>query len=78
MEASGWSPATPDRPHAPVLRARVPPELPLMHFTLSVDTRAAVACHDLTAELNARVEASGLEEGRGCWWPWPSTPPRPW
>ena len=34
-----------------------------MHFTLSVDTRAAVACHDLTAELNARVEASGIKEG---------------
>ncbi len=34
-----------------------------MHFTLSLVTEAAIACHDLTAELNARLEASGLQSG---------------
>jgi len=34
-----------------------------MHFTLSLATEAAVSCHDITAELNARLEASGLQSG---------------
>ena len=34
-----------------------------MHFTLSLATEAAVACYDITAELNAFLEATGLQEG---------------
>jgi secondary thiamine-phosphate synthase enzyme len=34
-----------------------------MHFTLSLATEAAVACYDITAELKARLEASGLQDG---------------
>jgi secondary thiamine-phosphate synthase enzyme len=34
-----------------------------MHFTIDLTTEAAVACYDLTAELNAHLAASGLQEG---------------
>ncbi|MFZ0406969.1 MAG: secondary thiamine-phosphate synthase enzyme YjbQ [Cyanobium sp.] len=34
-----------------------------MHVILSLDTQAAVACHDITAELNAHLAASGLQQG---------------
>ncbi len=34
-----------------------------MHFTIDRATQAAVACYDITAELNTHLEASGLQDG---------------
>ena len=39
-------------------------------------TTASFSCHDISGELQAFVEATGIRNG--CWWPQASTPPPHW